>query len=603
MGRVKNVLITSAASLMLLAACSGSGGGDNSSGTPTPTPTPVPSPPPPPPPPPPAPPPVQDTVFESTESTARFLTHATFGPSAEDIDTLTGGSASDWFQAQLNLPATLNLPYIDNYLDNDPNGRTANGAISFSGTFAPVFAFWNNSITAEDQLRQRVSFALSEIFVISTRANVRLRSDPIVVGAYMDILTRNALGNFRDLLDEVTYSPAMGEFLTYLQNQRGDPETGRMPDENYAREVMQLFTIGLMELNNDGTPRLDGNGQPIETYTNADVTGLARVFTGLSKDTDSFFDRPLPEVASRVPMRLFPEFHSNREKSFLGVSIPAGTGGEESIDTALDTLFNHPNVGPFIGRQLIQRLVTSHPDPDYIARVATAFNQGSYVLPDGDLVGTGERGDLAATVAAVLMDEDATGDQSLFDDEFGKLREPILRFTHWARAFDAEPVSPQGLTNLWIPTNQNTLGVAAYGAPSVFNFFRPGYVAPGTESGEAGLTVPELQVFNAGTIPTVANFMGFFINEVPAQFAEPERNVFLPDYDELIELADNEEDLVDYLDTYLTFGTMSEGTRQSIIDQLALVDPEVREFRDGQRLRVRLAIFLTLSSTDYLLQR
>ena len=139
MGRFKKVLITSAASLILLAACSGGGGGDNSSGTPTPTPTPVPSPPPPPPPSPPAPPPVQDTVFESTESTARFLTHATFGPSAEDIDTLTGGSASDWFQAQLNLPATLNLPYIDNYLDNDPNGRTANGAISFSGTFAPVF--------------------------------------------------------------------------------------------------------------------------------------------------------------------------------------------------------------------------------------------------------------------------------------------------------------------------------------------------------------------------------------------------------------------------------------------------------------------------------
>ncbi|WP_022694472.1 DUF1800 domain-containing protein [Ponticaulis koreensis] len=602
MGRLKKVLITGAASLMLLAACSGGGGGDNSNGTPTPTPTPVPSPPPPPPPPP-APPPVQDTVFETRESTARFLTHATFGPRTAEIDTLTGKSASDWFQAQLNLPPTLNLPYIDNYLDNDPNGRTANGAISFSGTFAPVFAFWNNSITAEDQLRQRVTFALSEIFVISTRANVRLRSDPIVVGAYMDILTRNALGNFRDLLDEVTYSPAMGEFLTYLQNQRGDPDTGRMPDENYAREVMQLFTIGLIELNNDGTPRLDGNGQPIETYTNDDVTGLARVFTGLSKDTDSFFDRPIPELASRVPMRLFPEFHSNREKNFLGVSIPAGTGGEESIDTALDTLFDHPNVGPFIGRQLIQRLVTSHPDPDYIARVATAFNQGSYVLPDGDLVGTGERGDLAATVAAVLMDEDATGDQSLFDDEFGKVREPILRFTHWARAFDAEPVSPQGLTNLWIPTNQNTLGVAAYSAPSVFNFFRPGYVAPGTESGEAGLTVPELQIFNAGTIPTVANFMGFFINEVPAQFAEPERNVFLPDYDELIELADNEEDLVDYLDTYLTFGTMSEGTRQSIIDQLALIDPEVREFRDGQRLRVRLAVFLTLSSTDYLLQR
>ena len=212
-----------------------------------------------------------------------------------------------------------------------------------------------------------------------------------------------------------------------------------MPDENYAREILQLFSIGLYELNADGTPRLDGDGKPIETYNNSDITGLARVFTGLDLDVDGGFDEEAEDNLGYAdsqclmrPMRVFADDHSSLEKQFLGSTIPANTDAQSSISTALDIIFNHPNVGPFIARQLIQRLVTSHPRPAYVARVAMAFDQGSFQLPDGDSVGTGQRGDLAATVAAILFDLEAR-DSVVTASTFGKVR-PVLRLTAWARA-------------------------------------------------------------------------------------------------------------------------------------------------------------------------
>ncbi|MGB2178916.1 MAG: DUF1800 domain-containing protein, partial [Hyphomonas sp.] len=337
-------------------------------------------------------------AFETRASTSRLLTQATFGPTTEDLDQLTGTSGAAWLVQEFAKPATLNLDWVVNFMDQ-PNSRTVEGYINDRGGAAPTYSFWINAITADDQLRQRVAFALSQIIVVSHHETASATYNrPRAVAYYQDILTRNAFGNYRDILEEITYSPAMGLYLTYYQSQKEDPATQRMPDENYAREIMQLFTIGLNELNLDGTEKTGADGQPIPTYDNTDVTGLAKVFTGLSLNSADFFDSiwDVPESLQSTPMKVFPEYHSTSAKTFLGVTIPAGTSGPESIDIALDTLFEHPNLAPFISRQMIQRMVTSNPSPDYVRRVATAFENGSYTLPDGNTVGDGRRGSMEA---------------------------------------------------------------------------------------------------------------------------------------------------------------------------------------------------------------
>lgn len=596
-GRVGAALV----SVALIVACSEGGSGV---GAPPPTSSPPPTPSPP------ASPPPPSGVFDSNAKTARFLTQATFGPMEGDVAQLTGTEAADWFVSELGKPATLHLPYIQSIIAEDeaadPVGER--GYYSFS---SPGMAFWRNAISADDQLRQRMAFALSEILVISTTVD-ELLIFPEAVGYYQDILTRNAFGNYRDLLEEVTYSPAMGYFLTYLQNQKGDAATGRVPDENYAREIMQLFSIGLVELTPTGEPVMNG-GEPVETYTNDDITGLARVFTGLSLSGPNFFYRfdELDQGALTSPMQMFPAFHSDLEKSFLGTTIPAGTGGTESIDMALDAIFDHPNVGPFIGRQLIQRFVTSDPSPAYVGRVTAAFDTGTYTLPDGTGVGEGRRGDLAATIAAVLFDDEARADAAANANAFGKVREPVLRFVHWARAFDAQTITPEHTITLWDTSSPGALAQHPYRAPSVFNFYRPGYIAPGTQSGDAGMTVPELQIVNASSVAGYANFMTFFALEF-SRFAQDNtfvtandaQNSLRPDYTDEIALADDPAALVSHLDDLLTYGMMSDETKSEIetaIENIALAngDPDY----DGARFRVQIAVLMAMTSPDYIVQR
>ncbi len=494
--------------------------------------------------------PSHESTFAEMDATARFLTQATFGPRPDEVIALTGSSPSQWLLAEFSKDPSLNLPIVASYLEqqgnaacNDQEGSDAEDEdledseedeegeeedeegeeedeegedtgesgdeaceeqeLGIDGVFAPNFAFWINAITGSDQVRQRMAFALSEIMVISNTGGEFLTDTPPAVAYYQDVLTTHALGNYRDLLEAVTYSPAMGYYLTYLANRKGDPVTGRVPDENYARELMQLFTIGLVELNMDGSSKTDINGNAIETYTNDDITGLARVFTGLAAQCNDFDDRSFSceedeeedtEVTNSLisnpdflpymePMKMFESQHSPLEKSFLGATIPAGTNGIESITQALDIIFDHPNVPPFVSRQLIQRFVTSHPSPAYIERVATAFAAGSYTLPDGMVVGDGRRGDLQATLSAILFDDDARDMASLSDDTFGKVREPIIRFANWARAYNVSTVTPEFMPLLWNTGSPNLLGQQPYGAPSVFNFYRPGYVAPGTLTG------------------------------------------------------------------------------------------------------------------------
>ena len=527
--------------------------------------------------------PIQTTAREDH---SRLLSQATFGPSMADIEAMTQLSPSQWFVDETNKPATEVLPLL---LANLP---AANDAARDQ--------FWQNAIEADDQLRQRMAFALSQILVISQNSG-QLQVRPLTVAAYMDILSRNAFGNFRDLIEDVTYSPAMAVYLTYLNNRPANPARGRVPDENYAREIMQLFTIGLLELEADGTTRLDAGGDPIETYDNDDVTELAKVFTGLGLAGKPFptgvfavaRDNP-NDPALYLPLEITDSEHATEEKTFLGTIIPPNTPGAQSIDIALDTLFDHPNTPPFIARQLIQRFTTSDPSDGYVFVVANAFRLGTYRLPDGTVVGTGERGDLTATLAAVLFSDFARETRFATDSTFGKLREPVLRFTHWARAFNvnsADATTQQRLNN----TGSGQLGQEPYESPSVFNFYRPGYVAPGTESGDLGLTAPELQITNGPNIIGYPNFLELFIRSL----GRIDPSSFQPDYSEELALADDPAALVDRLDLLLAYGALSEDMRLRIIELLGEITLDPGDMED-RRDRVDAAILMIMTSSDYI---
>ncbi|MEM9837881.1 MAG: DUF1800 family protein [Pseudomonadota bacterium] len=592
-----------------LSGCGGSGGSSSSA---------------PPPPdgggPPPPPPPVGDGFFDTNADTSRFLTMATFGPVTEDVDALTGTAASDWILAEFDKAPTFWLPIVEDYEQR--------GGPYVPGTFNPFFqrantyAFWQTAIEADDQLRQRMAFALSQVLVVSQFGGGVLEQFPGGIAFYQDILARNAFGNYRDLLEEVTYAPAMGYYLTYVGNQRADAATGRNPDENYAREILQLFSLGVIQLNSDGTPQLNQNGDPIELYTNDDITGLARVFTGLiyaEFNVGQPFTRDDIDASLDQPMKVIEESHSPEEKVFLGTTIPENTPADLSIDLALDAIMSHPNIGPFVGRQLIQRFTTSDPDPDYVERVAAAFDAGAYTLPNGISVGEGRRGDLKATIAAVLFDADARPEQAAGDPRFGKVREPLLRITHWARAFEVDASTPEYVLILLDTAPTDSLNQHPYRSPSVFNFYRPGYIAPGTESGALGQTAPELQIVNASSIPGYINVLSYFtlgrqeqefvrmrpvFDGLMIQFdADVARRAFLPDYTDELALVGDFEALVDHLDTKLFYGSMSDQTRGDILAALQAIPGFDPENEDLAELAVQTAVTMAMSAPDYVVQK
>ncbi|MEM1148353.1 MAG: DUF1800 family protein [Pseudomonadota bacterium] len=535
------------------------------------------------------PPTAQATNLIETElDAARFLSRATFGGSKSDIASLTGRDAADWMASEFSKSTSLTMPQIL------AQPRNSNGDLPGQRINE---LYWDHIIGANDQLRQRMAFALSQILVYSDAAD----SDQPMRGTYQDILIRNAFGNYRQLLEDVTYSSAMGEWLTYRGNRKGDPRRGRMPDENYAREILQLFSIGLIELNLDGTPRLDGSGQQIETYTNADIEGLARVFTGLSWAGGEFFREP--QDGNIQPMQMYPEQHSELEKVFLGTTIPAGTPGIESIDTALDVIFEHPNVAPFISRQLIQRFTQSDPAPAYVENVARAFESGSFTAAGGRRFGTGQRGDLQATLAAVLLEP------TLFVEPadnvtvaVGKVREPILRFTHWARAFDVDGLNAANERSLRdTRSSDNALGQQAFRSPSVFNFYRPGYVAPGTNAGEQNITVPEFQIVNESSSVGDLNFMTDFAFDRASQ---RDRNIetYKPDYSAELALVDDPQALVDHLDNLLTGGRMAAAEKADIVDIVSTIAVRTNNPENtaaDQEDKVQTAVTLVLNSPSF----
>lgn len=553
-----------------LAACGGGGGGSGS-GTPPSAPA--------------AP------VAAPTEAEAgRLLAQSTFGATDATIDAVRAAGIDAWITQQINAPpqSQTHVAYLDARL---AQLRTANPQATLSANNF-YETWWLNTTTSPDQLRQRVAFALSEIFVISLNDNA---VDVRGAASYYDMLTANAFGNFRTLLENVTLHPMMGRYLTYLANQKEDAAGTRTPDENYAREVMQLMTIGLVQLNADGTPRLDANGQTIATYSPADISGLAKVFTGISwyhpaPTNSTFFGGSLDPNATIRPMIFYPQYHSTSQKQFLGTTIPASTtvdvGGDLRI--ALDTLFNHPNVGPFVSRQLIQRLVTSNPSPAYVQRVAAVFENN----------GSGVRGDLAAVVRAILMDAEA---RTAGDVTYGKAREPVIRLASWARAFGATSTSGNWLINS--TSSNQSLGQSPLASPSVFNFFRPGFVPPATtQVGARGLNAPELQIVDEVTTAGYINTLNTAItNGIGAG------NDVRAAYTAELAIADNPDQLASRLNRLLLSGQMSATLRARVVEavtSIAIPTAGTQAQIDAAKLnRVRTAVLLVMASPEFIVQR
>jgi len=366
----------------------------------------------------------------------------------------------------------------------------------------------------------------------------------------------------------------MGSFLTFRGNAKASATSGAVPDENFARELLQLFMIGLVELNLDGTPRLV-NGQPIETYTQTDISGLARIFTGWDIDYAGATN-DIPDHHRR-PMLQVPSRYESGAKTFLGLTIPAGTEATKSLTMALDHLYAHANVPPFWSRQLIQRLVTSNPSPAYVERVARVFQND----------GTGQRGNLSAVVRAILLDVEARTDSPSDQPTAGKVREPILRLLAWARAWGARSASDNwAVGNTSDPATR--LGQSPLRSPSVFNFFRPAYVPPNSAFSTSGLVAPELQLTNEST---VAGYLNFMQSLVAGSISD-----IVPDYSTLLALADSPAALVTEINTVMAAGQLSAATQTLIVSAINAMS---RANDAAMRQRVNAAMLLVMAAPEF----
>ena len=542
-------LFAAASAAAVLAACGGGGDSAPAPGAPA------------------APPAVPTTTAEA----ARFLLQAQFASSDVDVAAVASQGYAAWLSAQFSAAAsTTGWDYLIAKGYN-VSGFENNSAIADN-------MIWAQLIESPDALRKRVALALSEIFVVST-TGIDVQSRAFAMAAWWDLLVANAFGNYRSLLEAVTLNPAMGVYLNTRGNQKEDAATGRQPDENYGREVMQLFTIGLYQLNDDGSVKTGGDGKPLETYDLATVTNIARTFTGwdFDKTGSTAITNPLQV---RTPMALIASRHSTLAANFLGASVPANTEGRAALKITLDTLANHPNNGPFFGRQLIQRLVTSNPSAGYVSRVAAAFNND----------GTGVRGNLKAVISAVLLDPEARAASGLTSSTWGKLREPMVRFVQWARSFKAVPAGVWAVGDL--SDTATRLGQSPLRSPSVFNFFRPGYVPQGAGFTANGLVAPELQIVNESTVAAWVNFMQGAVQNGSGGL--------VADYSTEIALAADPAALMNRLNLLLAANQLSAATVSTIAAAITSINASTAA---GQKTRVQAAVLLVLASPEYLAQK
>lgn len=542
-----------------LAACGGGGGGsDSPSPTPAPTPSPTPTPTP-------APPPATPT----DASAARFLNQAGFSATPAAIAAVKANGYAAWLDAEFAKP--LSQGHYEWMI------AKGYGAVDYRNDFRGTDnTIWRKLISSPDTLRQRVVMALSEIFVVSM-AGIPVNWRGLAVASYLDMLEAKAFTSYRELLEGVSLSNAMGVYLNMRGNQKEDTKTGRLPDENYARELMQLFTIGLYQLNLDGSLQLSG-GKPIETYQQSQISELARALTGWEFDGASATD---PSYM-RKPMVHLPARFSPGAKKVLNVDIPATADGPAALKIVLDTLANHANTAPFISRQLIQRLVGSNPSPAYVQRVATVFNNN----------GQGQRGDMKSVIRAILLDTEARSPGA--GPDTGRLREPVMRFVQWSRL--AGLTSPTELWNIGDLSNpSNRLGQSPLRSPSVFNFFRPGYVPPNSVLGDNKVTAPEFQLLNESSVAGYLNFMQSVIANGIGELK--------PVYTDFDALALDPPKLVAQLALLLAGDTVSANTQTVISNAIGAIAASNVANDAGRLNRVRAAILMLMACPEYLIQK
>lgn len=544
---------------------------------------------------------VSQTGFLPNENAAsRFLSHATLGHNQQNIQQVISMGIEDWLANQITLPRAFTLESkirsFHKMVMDSTNSTTAGASNRLWD-----YAWWQYLMTSNDALRQRVALALSEMLVISE--NSAFSNNAYALGIYYDKLLNGAFGNYRDLLTSITYSPAMGTYLTYLNNPKANPAANQFPDENYAREVMQLFTIGSVMLNNDGSVIKDANNLPVPTYDNEDIIEFSKIFTGLTWADRTQWNRSAQNDTSYIPnMVMWDTWHEPGQKTLLnGFVVPNRNpvNGNADIKDALDNLFNHQNTPPFVSRFLIQRLVSSNPSPQYINRVANVFKNN----------GQGVRGDLAAVIKAILLDSEATDCSKGDDIQFGMLREPFIRYVQIHKAFNASTQSGNyrnDMNNIYLYTGQRPLA-----SPSVFNFFQQDYQPIGPVE-EAGLVAPEFQITDAQTIAGFVNGLyrwlfdndladeyDLFTNEVDAHYADEISSIDLSG-----DITNTTDDklhiLLDRLNMVLAHGRIS-------APSLNTITKVIKEFPSVSTTektdRIKLAIYLVMTCPEYLINR
>ncbi|MEZ5461692.1 DUF1800 family protein [Dokdonella sp.] len=512
----------------------------------------------------------------SDAEAARFLTQASFGPTIPEIARLRTIGYSEWLRQEFNKPATSARTYME--MVNDARLAANQSGVSHNNRLDRWF---HTAATGSDQLRQRAAFALSQILVISDQ-NSSLGGESIQVSEYWDILARNAFGNYGELLDHVTWNPSMGKYLSHFRNRKASSDGLRQPDENYAREVMQLFTIGLIERNVNFTPILNG-GQPIPTYDQSVVTNYAKVFTGFNYNNATTISNG---TNTYLRMTCIASEHDVTAKTVIGGTVlPAGQSCPDDVADGLDLLFAHPNVAPFISRQLIQRFVSSSPSSAYIQRVAQKFNDNGF----------GERGDLSAVIKQILLDPEARNAPGV---NSGKPREPMLKLTAMWRAWDAQmPAAdeygniPMGMTN-----PSGTFGQRPLGADTVFNFFEPDYQQPGAIA-DAGLFSPEFQTLNESSLTSSSNSYYTYSWNSYVGMSNPPSNRPLLNLAPLEALSSDPAAMVDEVNKRMMYGSMSTMMRDALINMLVFMNGT------SANEKARTVIYVTALSPEYAVQR
>lgn len=517
-------------------------------------------------------------VALSRIQSARFLAQAAFGGSDTDIQNLQyqPQGIQGWLAQQFAMPV-------------NPSGQLSNVAWMKANSLISVefdttgvqSSLWRKLISSPDVLRQRMMLALTDLFVINTGA-ITLAYRGAAAAYYLDQLEANIFGNFQELLLAVSHTPAMGEYLSFLGSVKANPVTGTSPDENYAREIMQLFSIGVVQLNLNGTPIANPSdpGVALATYSQTDVLNMAKVFTGWQLDSAA---TAYLGASAATDMINNPAGFDTTEKTVLGQTIAAGLDGEQTLEAAIGILMAHPNMAPFISRQFIQRLVTSNPSPDYVSRVATVFKS--------------TQGDMKSVITAILTDTEATSDVLLSNSLAGKLREPVVRFIQWARTFQLN-FSPTAATQ-WaaigdLSNPSGRLAESPLQSPNVFFFFQPGYIPPHTALQTNGITAPEFALTNessvAGYMNFIENLIANGIGGVPGNYSALQP---------LVNQGGDSAALLAELNVLIAAGQLSAATLSLMQGALDTIDVTTM----GTDARLFAALTLVMCTPEYLVQK